>query len=443
MTAQMRELQRIEAQALMTLAGLESPAHRRLDRAVLFSLLALLALFGAWAAVTRMPEIAVAPGAVVTDEPVVTVQHLEGGLVDAVLVADGDAVREGQVLLRLSDAQVGAEVERLRAREAALRFREAHLRAFLDAAPLVLVADEPGFAALAADQVLAHQERLRLREERLLVFAAAAEQRRAEQLALAAQREGIRRQLALQQGELALREQLLAQGLTTRIAVLETRRAVLAAAAEAERLEAMEEASSRARAEAEARLAETERALRDEAARDLGRVVDERLEVAEGLREALERAGRRVVLAPAAGIVKGLQVRHAGAVVAPGSALMEIVPAEARLLVEARLSPRDVGFVAAGQRVRVRVEAFDHARFGTVEGTVVHVAPGTTLDAENRPYYALRVALAEQHVGHDATLHRLLPGMTVQGDVVTGGKSLLAYLIKPVHAAMNEGFRER
>jgi multidrug efflux pump subunit AcrA (membrane-fusion protein) len=246
MTAGQSELQRIEARALMMLAGIESPAHRRLDRAVLFSVFALLALFGVWAAATRMPEIAVAPGAVVTDEPVVTVQHLEGGIVDAVFVAEGEAIREGQALLPLSDTQIGAEVERLRAREASLRFREAHLRAFLDDAPLVLAADEPGFAALAADQERTHRERLRLREERLLVVGAAVDQRRAELAALAAQRDGVRRQLALQQGELALREQLLAQGLTTRIAVLETRRAVLAAQAEAERLEAMEEASARA-----------------------------------------------------------------------------------------------------------------------------------------------------------------------------------------------------
>jgi HlyD family secretion protein/adhesin transport system membrane fusion protein len=111
--------------------------------------------------------------------------------------------------------------------------------------------------------------------------------------------------------------------------------------------------------------------------------------------------------------------------------------------VEARLSPRDIGFVAVGHPVRVKVDAFDFARFGTVDGTIVQIAATTALDADNQPFYAARIALAANHVGQDAARNRLLPGMTVRGDVVTGGKTLLAYLMKPVHAAMNDSFRER
>jgi HlyD family type I secretion membrane fusion protein len=352
-------------------------------------------------------------------------------------------VREGQPLLRFASATAQAEFERLRARDAALGFREAHLRALLDGSPLVLAVDDPAFAALAEDQRAAHEERLRHRDDRLSVLSQAVAQRRAERQALAAQEDGVRQQLTLHANELALRETLLAQGLTTRIAVLETRRAFLAASAESERLAAMAVASDNAAAEAEARLAEALSALREEVARELGRVAAERLEVTEARREAWERTGRLSVLSPVDGVVKGLQVRRAGAVVAPGAPLLEIVPEGTTLLVEARLSPRDIGFVTVGLPVRVKVDAFDHARFGTVEGTIVQIAASTALDADNQPYYAARIALAAAHVGQDATRHRLLPGMTVRGDVVTGGKTLLAYLMKPVHAAMNDSFRER
>ena len=440
---QRNEIRHFEARSLLLLSGLEQGGRRRFDRVLVIGVTLLLVGFGAWASITRLPEVTVAAGQVTTVEPIAVVQHLEGGSVDAVLVADGDHVREGQPLLRFASSAAQAEFERLRARDAALGFREAHLRALLDGAPLALVADDPAFAALAAAQMAAHEERLRHRDDRLSVLSQAAAQRRAERQALAAQEDGVRRQLTLHANELALRESLLAQGLTTRIAVLETRRAFLAASAESERLAAMAVASDNAAAEADARLAEAMSAMREEVSRDLGRVAAERLEVAEAKREAWERTGRLAVLSPVDGIVKGLQVRRAGAVVAPGAPLLEIVPEGSTLFVEARLSPRDIGFVAVGHPVRVKVDAYDYARFGTVEGTIVQIAAATALDADNQPYYAARIALAAGHVGQDAARNRLLPGMTVRGDVVTGGKTLLAYLMKPVHAAMNDSFRER
>jgi HlyD family type I secretion membrane fusion protein len=437
------DMRHFEARALLLLSGLENEGKQRFDRILVLAVLALLVGFGIWASITRMPEVTVASGQVTTAEPVAIVQHLEGGLVEAVLVAEGEQVSEGQPLIRFASAPANAEFERLRLRDTSLAFREAHLRAMLDGTPLMLAAEDPALAKLAQDQRAAHEERLRLRDDRLSVLSQAAAQRRAERQALAAQEDGVQRQLGLHANELALRESLLAQGLTTRIAVLETRRAFLAASAESERLAALAAAADSAAAEAEARLAEAMSALREEMARDLGRIAAERLEVAEAKREAWERTARLVVLSPISGIVKGLQVRRGGAVVAPGAPLLEIVPDGAAVFVEARLSPRDIGFVAVGQGVRVKVDAFDHARFGVIEGTIVHIAAGTAVDGDNQPYYAARIALAAGHVGRDPMLNRLLPGMTVRADVVTGGKTLLAYLMKPVHAAMNDSFRER
>lgn len=443
MTMPQQDVQHFEAKALLALAGLDDPRRRRRDRVVVIGGVAMLVAFGLWAAATSLPEIAIAPGEVMTDEPIAVVQHLEGGMVESVLVSNGEAVREGQTLLRFASAPALAELDRLRARDAGLRFREAHLRSLRDGTPLEIGQKDDGYLALAADQRVAHEEALRSRNDRLAVLSQALRQRQAEQAALAAQEGGVRRQLTLHDTELALREALLGQGLTTRIAVLETRRAVLAATAEAERLAAMAIAAARAAEEAEARLVEAETAARDEAARELGRVAVERLETQEALREAWERVSRLAVLAPVDGIVKGLQVRRAGAVVPPGGPLLEIIPVAAPLVVEARITPREIGFVTPGQAVRVKVHAFDYARFGTVEGTLIQVAASTTLDQQQQPFYAARIALSVDHVGRDPMLNRLLPGMTVQADVVTGAKTLLAYLLKPVHAAMNDSFRER
>lgn len=421
--------------------SLEEPGQPGLARAIIIACFALLAAFLLWAAATPVPEVAVAQGQVTTVAPVAPVQHLEGGIIGAVLVADGDQVRQGQPLLRFAAEAVSAELDQLRAREAGLRFQSARLRAFLDGTPFA--AEDSGFAQLAADQRAELEDRLHALADREAMLRAQLAQRQADHAALTAQLAGLHRQLDLQAGELALREKLLDQGLTTRVAVLEVRRAVLAASAEIERLEAVSAAGERAVAEAMARLSETSSSARAEASRDLSRANQDLAEVSEAVRRTMERAGRLTVLAPSAGTVKGLLAKSPGQVVQPGAVLMEIVPRDAPLLVEARLSPRDVGFARVGQPVSVKVQTFDYARYGTLDGTLVQISATTTPDERGQPWYLGRVQLAADHVGHDPAQNRLLPGMTVQADITTGGKTLLQYLLKPVHAAMSESFRER
>jgi HlyD family type I secretion membrane fusion protein len=421
--------------------GLEEIANPTAARVVVAGTTALVVLFGLWAAATHLPELAVAQGAVVTLDPVAPVQHLEGGIIDRVLVADGALVAAGQPLVVFASATAQAELDQFRAREASLRFQAARLRALLDDG--VLVVEDGDFPGLADDQRAELEGRLRARLDRQTVLREQVAQREAEGAALSAQLAGLRRQHDLQANELALRERLLEQGLTTRVAVLEIRRAVLGAAAEIARLDAALAGNARAVAEAQARLAEAASTARDETAREASRVNLELAEVGETVRRAFERVGRLTVLAPADGTVKGLAARTPGQVVPPGGTLMEIVPHAGPLAVEARLSPRDVGFTRIGQPVTVKVHSFDYARYGTVDGTLVQISATTTPDEQGQPFYTGRVALAAQHVGHDTAAHRLLPGMTVQADIVTGGKSLLQYLLKPVHASMSESFRER
>jgi HlyD family type I secretion membrane fusion protein len=426
--------------------ALEELGNPKLSRAIVAGTAGLLVVFGAWAAVTHVPEVAVAQGAVTTAEPIAPVQHVEGGTVERVLVREGEAVVTGQPLLRFASAQAETELEQYRAREASLRFQSARLAAFLAGTPFIeedLTAEDGAFPRLAADQRTEFENRMQARADRQAVLRAQAEQRRAERATIAVQLAGLKRQLDLHASELTVREKLLEQGLTTRIAVLEARRTWLATVAEMERLNAVASGADRAVLEAEARAAEADSAARDEAGRDASRIGLELAEVTEAVRRAFERAGRLTVLAPAAGVIKGIQVRTPGQVVPPGGVMMEIVPKDAALIVEVRLSPRDVGFARVGQLVAVKVQAFDYARYGTLDGELAQISATTTPDQQGQPFYTARVLLAAGHVGHDAEANRLIPGMTVQTDIVTGGKTLLQYLLKPVHTAMSESFRER
>jgi len=419
--------------------ALEEVRLRGPERAVVYGTAGLLAAFLLWASATRLPEIAVAPGEVATSLAAAPVQHLEGGIVDAVLVAEGQRVAAGQPLLRLHDAAARAELGQLRVRLAALRLQAERLEALAVGAPLA----GEGLAALLGPQRAALEARLAAQADRRATAEEQAAQRRGEIAMLGGQAAALDRQAALFRDELATRQALARDGLTTRIAVLEAQRMLLGAEAERERLLGQITTARSALAEAQSRGAELRSAPLDEARAEAARVASEIAEAEEALRRAEDRAERTVVRAPGEGVVRGLAVGRAGAVLPPGATVAEILPREATLVVDARVQPRDIGFLAPGQPVRVKVESFDYARFGTVPGTVERISAGAFQDADRRPYHRVRVALGREHAGADPSFARLAAGMAVQAEVTTGRKSVLQYLLKPIHAATATAFRER
>jgi HlyD family secretion protein/adhesin transport system membrane fusion protein len=119
------------------------------------------------------------------------------------------------------------------------------------------------------------------------------------------------------------------------------------------------------------------------------------------------------------------------------------MPQDTTLVADVRLMPRDIGFIKVGQPAHLKVQAFDFARFGSLEGTVERISAGTFLDEHRQPYYRARIALSQQHVGNDPRHARLVAGMTVQADITTGTKTVLQYLLKPIYSAMAASFHER
>jgi HlyD family secretion protein/adhesin transport system membrane fusion protein len=417
--------------------ALEEVRFRGAERALVGGAALLLAAFLAWASVTRLPEIAVAPGEVATSVASAPVQHLEGGIVEAVLVREGETVAEGQPILRLNDTAARADLGQLRVRNAALRLQAERLAA--------VIAGGGSFdgSALAAPQRAALEARLAAQADRRATLAELVAQRRSEVATLAAQASALDRQIAIFREELATRQALARDGLATRVSVLEANRMLLGAEAEHERLTGQAATAGGAMAEAEARLAELRSGWVDEARQEAARVAAEIAETDETMARLLDRAERTVLRAPSAGVVRGLAVTRPGSVVQPGALIAEIMPADATLVVEARVAPRDIGFVELGQAVTVKAQAFDFARFGTVDGTVERISAGSFLDEQKQPYWRVRVALSQAHVGQDPGFARLAPGMTVSAEVTTGRKSVLQYLLKPLYASGATAFRER
>ena len=168
--------------------------------------------------------------------------------------------------------------------------------------------------------------------------------------------------------------------------------------------------------------------------------LDQNIEVIRKLERAQDRL---TVRAPVRGVVKGLTINTIGAVVQPGQALLEIVPVDEELIVETRIAPQYIGHVHIGQPVEVKVSAYDVSRYGSIDGELIFVSATTFADPDGRRYYRGRVRLNQDHAGDDPTQHRILPGMTAMVEIITGEKTILEYLLKPVNVALSSAFSER
>lgn len=437
---------------------------RGLERTVVLGTGLLVAAGLCWAALARVPEVAVSVGEIAPTVAPAPVQHLEGGIVAEVLVNEGDVVEEGQAMLRMNDAVAQTELAQARHRLESLQLQAQRLAAaadgntvFMDAhgrqGPVARITAHAGADAQAVPpltsglfvepQRAALNARLKALADRVSVLQEQVAQRRSDLVTLAGQISAVQEQMELHAKELGIREELARNGLTTRLSVLEAQRLLMGARAEHERLTGQSATAQRSLAEAEARVVEAQSAAVDEARQDAARVALEIAETTEMVRKLEDRAERVMLRAPIDGVVRGLAVHRPGTVLPPGGLVAEIMPQDTQLVADVRLMPRDIGFIEIGQPVHVKVQAFDYARFGSIEGTVERVSAGTFLDEQRQPHYRARIALKQQHVGHDPRYAQLVAGMTVQADITTGTKTVLQYLLKPIYSAMAASFHER
>ncbi len=421
----------------------ESGTSRLVRMAILVVSLVVLA-FVVWSAFTRVDEVAVASGQIVPSGSVQAVQHLEGGIVRDILVRDRDLVEVGQLLVRLDPEQALGELEQIRARRASLRLRIERLHAFAgnrEPAFDFALADYP---RLVEDQMAIFRQQIATRAAQREVLEKQIKQKQARAEAIRNQRVAIREQLAFQDEELTMRSTLVDQGLTSRILLLNLKREYANTQGELARLTGQIATVREESAEIETRLVDIDASLRQEALQELGEASAELAQVEESLRRSEDRFRRLDVTAPVRGYVQDLRVNTVGAVLPAGGVLMEIVPVDQVLLVEAKISTRDVGHVRVGQPVAIKVTSYDFARYGAIDGTLQSVSATTLVDEQDgHPYYKATVELSQPHVGNTPGLNPVLPGMTVQADVVTGHKTLMQYLLKPVYVSLNQAFRER
>jgi len=195
-------------------------------------------------------------------------------------------------------------------------------------------------------------------------------------------------------------------------------------------------------AEAESKLISLDADLRQQAMKELGTVEGDLAETRESITKYQGIVDRARMTAPMNGVVSGLKVNAIGSVVEPGKVVLQLVPADQELVVESNIAPSDMGNVRTGELVRVKVSAYDFARHGAVTGRLESVSATTFQTEDGKSFFKARIKLDQSFVGKNPERNPILPGMTVQADIVTGQKTILDYLLRPVQLAMETGFHE-
>jgi len=422
---------------------LEEAGSSGLVRVAMITICAVICLFLAWAAITDVDEVAVTSGEIVPTGQVQSIQHLEGGIIARISVEDGQLVDDGESLVLLDPTSAMAELKQLQVRQMGFELQAERLRALGTGREPDFSFAGPEFKSLVDDQWSVYEGQFDAAANRSEVLIAQIEQRKQELAQFDEKEETLSRSADIILEELSLREELYKKGLTPKLVYLDVKRQVNEVRGELANMLGERLRTEESLAEARSRLAELETNDREQALAEMGTVTNELAEVNESVKKALERVRRLDIRAPVRGIVMGLAIHTVGGVIPPGAVVLEVVPLDKELIVETRITTRDVGHVKVGHPVTIKVTTFDFARYGGISGELKDVSASTFLDEEGEPYYRGVVTLDRGYVGGDPELNRVLPGMTVQADIKTGKKTLLAYLLKPVVSSVKTSFRER
>ncbi|MBT7951828.1 MAG: HlyD family type I secretion periplasmic adaptor subunit [Gammaproteobacteria bacterium] len=413
----------------------------------IFIIILFFGMFGVWATIVPLESAAIAPGVVSVDSKRKTIQHLEGGIIGAILIQEGDEVEAGETLIHLDETQARANLDLLKSRFLNARALEARLLAERDNKENIDYPDELIEQQQNEDvaQVIEGQVNIfNARRQALLGQIAITEQQikqlKEEIQGLNGLTQAQDEQLKLSKDEISSNKKLFEKRLAGKARLRKLQR---------ERAEVNGERSQNLAAIArgrqkidEARLQITElktKAL-NEVVRQLGKVQSNLFDLIEKVRAAQDVLTRTVISAPLDGTIVNLQVHTVGGVIAPGQDLMDIVPLGARLIVEARVAPDDIDVVRAGLKAQVRLTAFNQRRILPIDGQVITVSADRFTDERSGAgYFLARVEL----VGEIDEEIELYPGMQAAVMIVTGSRTTLDYLIRPITQSFNRAFREK
>lgn len=410
-------------------------------RAMLWTIFLTVLVLLIWAGLAPIDEVARGDGKVIPSSQLQVVQSLDGGVVEELAIQEGELVKRGQLLVSIESTRFDSEYAEQKAREMSLQAEVFRLRALIDGTDLSF---PPDFQQRAPELVVVQRSlfensRNELKEQEA-IYRQQLEQRQADLEEARSARRQYQEVLNLASRELALKRPLLASGAVSEVDLIKLEREISNARGEVAQAEAAINRSRAAISEAESKVRETRLVMTNRWRRELSEAISELSATREMLAGLQDRVKKTKIVAPVDGTVQRLFVKTVGGVVSPGQDVVEIVPLNDELLVEARVSPKDIAFIRKGQEAIVKFTAYDFAVFGGLKATVEHISADTITDENDNTFYLTRLRTESQGFSEQLAI---IPGMTAQVDILTGEKTVLEYLLKPVVRATSQALSER
>ena len=411
-------------------------------RAMIYLCCATLVVFLVWAAFARLDEIARGGGKVVPSTRVQVIQNLEGGIISDIFVSEGDRVEADQPLMQLDSTRFLSMFRESRVEYQSLKATAYRLRSEINDEPLVFGDDvQSQTGDIMRETELFNNRQQSLRTE-LTIAEEKVNQSRQELNEMLSRQQHLDKSLKLVNRELELTRPLARQGAVSEVELLRLEQRVneLAGDLDGARLAIprLESALQTARQrEPELRLG-----FRQKTMQELKENGIRMAQLEELLTAHKDRVDRTLVRSPVSGTVKKINSNTPGGVVQPGMTLMEVVPLQDQLLIEAQIRPKDIAFLRLGLPTIVKVSAYDFAIYGSLKGVVEHISADTIQDENGQSFYIVRVITEKSHLGSSGKPLPIIPGMQTSVDILTGKKSVLDYILKPIIRARKNAMRE-
>ncbi|OOF29446.1 HlyD family type I secretion periplasmic adaptor subunit [Salinivibrio sp. IB872] len=431
-------------------------------RILLWTIALFLITAAIWASQAQLDKVTVGQGKVIPSSQLQVVQNLEGGLVKELLVKEGDTVVRGQRLILIDDTLFRSDFREREQELNGLRADEIRIRALLESVqindtaaleewrdsiilnrqplqvPSDLAAARPGLVNQAQ---ASYQEQLSNIQNQLYVTAQKIRQKEQELIELESRIDNLEQSLAFAQEELNITRPLAEEGVVPQIDLIKLQRQLNDTQRELSSAQLSLPSVVSSMREAVFQRLDVALTFRTEQQETLNQVEQQIASMTEGKVSLQDRVARTVVTSPVDGTVKKLHVNTVGGVIQPGMDIIEIVPSEDNLLIEAKIAPQDIAFLRPGLEAVVKFSAYDFTVYGGLNGQLETISADTIQDEEGNSFYLVKVRTEKNNIGDAETLP-IIPGMTASVDIITGKRSVLDYLINPIVRAQNTALRE-
>lgn len=429
--------------------GFEAEADEVMSRAktqraqkIIRAAVVVVVLLMVWASLAHVEEVTRGEGKVISSKQLQLVQSFDGGVVSAILVKEGQVVEKDQLLLKIDETRATSGVRESAAQGFALRARQARLRAVAEGSPFVppVVRDSEEERRIVEEERRLYGTRMSELGTMLAINRQQLQQREQELAEMRSRKASAERSHDLSQQELAKTKPLLASGAVSEVDILRLERDLARSRGESEQASAQIARVQAAIGEAQRKIQETEIAFRNDARKELADVMGRLNALSEGAVALADKVDKSQIKSPVRGRVQRLLANTVGGVVQPGKDIVEIVPLDDMLVLEAKVQPKDIAFIHPGQAATVKFTAYDFSIYGGLAAEVENISPDTVVDERGNAFYLVRVHTRQANFSEKLPI---IPGMTAEVDILTGNKTVMSYLLKPVLKGKAYALRER